>query len=56
MTKFIKLKDQIVSTDSIVKVEAPIRTTGIEWRIRTLLDSGKTNRRVCQVSFYVLPN
>lgn len=51
MAKFIKLKDQVVSVDSIVKVEAPIRTTGIEWRMRTLLDSGKTLEHLI-TSFY----
>lgn len=51
MAKFIKLKDQVVAMDSIIKVEAPIKTTGIEWRMRTILDSGKTLEHLI-TSFY----
>lgn len=40
--KFIKLKEQLVSIDSIVKVDKPRPTSGIEWYIRTLLDNTKT--------------
>ena len=40
--KFIKLKEQIVSVDSIQKVESPRKFgTGIEWSIRTLLNSAE---------------
>lgn len=37
---FIKLKDQIVKKDSILKVDAPRKYgVGIEWTIRTLMES-----------------
>ena len=40
---FIQLKEQTVSVDSIVKVDAPRKVgTGIEWYIRTMLDSTKS--------------
>ena len=41
--KFIKLKEQIVNADSIIKVDYPKKVSaGIEWSIRTLLDTTKT--------------
>lgn len=40
--KFIKLKDQIVNADTIVKVDCPRKTAGLEWYIRTLFDTTKT--------------
>jgi len=36
---FLKLKEQVVSVDSIIKVDAPRKSAGIEWTIRTLLNS-----------------
>ena len=40
--KFIKLRDQIINAETIVKVDQPRATQGIEWYIRTLLDTTKT--------------
>lgn len=40
--KFIKLKDQIINAETIVKVDQPRSTAGVEWYIRTLLDITKT--------------
>lgn len=49
---FIKLKEQVVSIDSIVKVDAPRKYgTGIEWTIRTLLDSKKAAEPVINSTF-----
>lgn len=39
---FIQLKDQVVNKDTIVKVDKPRKSAGVEWYIRTILDSTKT--------------
>lgn len=49
--KFIQLKDQVVSTASIVKVDQPRKSQGIEWYIRTVLDNTRTPENFIQ-SFY----
>ena len=42
MGKFIKLEDRVINTDSIVKIEQPKQTQGIEWYIKTVMDMSKT--------------
>ena len=42
MGKFIKLEDRVINTDSIVKIEQPKQTQGIEWYIKTVMDISKT--------------
>lgn len=42
MSKFIKFEGRVLNTDSIVKVEQPRQTQGIEWYINTVLDMSKT--------------
>lgn len=43
--KFIKLKERIVSVDSIIKIEQPV-PSGVNWQIRTVLDTAKTQEPV----------
>lgn len=43
--RFIELKDKVVSTDSIIKVEQP-KLSGVNWQIRTVLDATKTQEPV----------
>ena len=38
-TKFIKFSDQIINAGTIVKVEEPKSISGIDWFIKTLLDT-----------------
>lgn len=40
---FIKLKNQVVNTDSVVEVEKPTQC-GIEWWIKVALDLSKTSK------------
>lgn len=49
--KFIQLKDQIVNVNSIVKVDQPRSTSGVDWFIRTVLDTATTQEPYIQ-SFY----
>lgn len=44
--RFIKLKEKIVSVDSIVTVDTPRKYGAIEWGIRTVLDSTKSSEGV----------
>ena len=43
MGKFIKLEDRVINVDSIVRVEQPKQTQGIEWYIKTIMDMSKTS-------------
>lgn len=51
-SKFIKLKNQIVNVNTIIKVEEPRSTaSGIDWYIRTLIDTTVCPENYIQ-SFY----
>lgn len=50
-SKFIQLKDQIVNINSIVKVDQPRSASGVDWYIRTVLDTATTQEPYIQ-SFY----
>ena len=50
-SKFIQLKEQIVNVNSIVKVDQPRSATGVDWYIRTVLDTATTQEPYIQ-SFY----
>lgn len=42
MAKFIKLKEQVLNVDTIVKVDQPRATQGVEWYVRLLLNPTTT--------------
>lgn len=50
-SKFIQLKDQIVNVNSIIRVDQPRSASGIDWYIRTVLDTASTQEPYIQ-SFY----
>ena len=50
-SKFIQKKDTIVNTNSIVRVDQPRTASGIDWYIRTVLDTATTQEPYIQ-SFY----
>ena len=51
-SKFIKLKDQIVNVNTIIKVDQPRATaSGVDWYIRTLIDATVSPENYIQ-SFY----
>ena len=43
---FIKLKEQLVSVDSIIRIDEPKKSGDIDWVIKTILDSTKTQSSV----------
>ena len=42
INKFIKLKEQVLNVDTIVKVDQPRATQGVEWYVRLLLNPTTT--------------
>lgn len=51
-SKFIRLKEQIVNVNTIIKVDQPRSTgSGVDWYIRTLIDSTVSPENYIQ-SFY----
>ena len=37
---FLKLKDQVVNTKNVVRIDQPKKSAGIEWFITTIMEMG----------------